>query len=66
MKKTYLEKMGLEPVDKLNKSICKKRVLLIKKKLKRNEFSGRLRKQAMYYANWYSWLLKNGGTRSAQ
>ncbi len=64
-KKTYLEKMGLEPVDKLNKRICNERVTYLEKKIKRHEFEGKLLKQAKYYVQWYSWMAKNGGSRAA-
>lgn len=64
-KKTYLEKMGLEPVDKLNKKICSERVKYLKKGIAAGKFHGPLLKQAKYYANWYNWMAKNGGTRAA-
>jgi hypothetical protein len=64
MKKTYLEKMGLKPVRKLTKKICQSRVSLLRSRLKRGVFKGELRDQAVYYANWYEWLRKRGGTRA--
>ncbi len=64
-KKTYLEKLGLAPVRKLNKSICRKRVIFLRKKIKANRYSGKLLERAKYYANWYAWMAENGGSRAA-
>jgi hypothetical protein len=63
-KKTYLERMGLKPVEKLNKKICMERVSFLRKAIKANRFEGKLLKQAKYYAGWYKWMAENGGSRS--
>lgn len=62
-KKTYLEKLGLEPVKKLNKKICYERVQTLEDLLETDKLSGKLKAQAKYYANWYWWMYENGGTR---
>lgn len=64
MRKTYLEKMGLKPVDKLSKKICTSRVSYLKKKIKSGKFDGKLLKYAKYYASWYGWMANHGGTRA--
>lgn len=65
-KKTYLEQLGLEPVNKLTKQICQTRVVFLRKKLKAGKLKGKLEAQAKYYVNWYSWMAKNGGHRGAK
>lgn len=64
MAKSFLEKMGLEPVEKLNKTICLHRSKYLKRKIKAGDFSGRLLKQARYYASWYGWLGRGKGHRA--
>lgn len=64
MAKTYLEKMGLEPVRKLNKKICMKRVKYLQKQIDKGAFKGRLLAQARYYKSWYGSLAKRGGSRA--
>jgi hypothetical protein len=61
---SYMEKLGLVRVRKLNKKICRERVKHIRAGLKAGKYKGKLKEQAEYYANWYSWMAKNGGTRS--
>lgn len=63
MAQTFLEKMGLKPVHKLNKTICLERVRFLRKKIEAGKFEGRLLKQAQYYAGWYKWMANNGGKR---
>jgi hypothetical protein len=63
-KKTYLQKLGLEPVRKLNKKICRERVKFLKAQIKEEAYEGKLLERAKYYANWYKWMADNGGTRS--
>lgn len=63
MARTYLEKMGLKPVEKLNKKICLERVRVLRKKIDSGKFTGRLLKQARYYRGWYQWIADNGGQR---
>ena len=65
-KKTYLEQLGLKPVDKLTKTICKQRVAHLRKKISSGRLPPKLLKQAKYYANWYGWMADNGGTRGQQ
>lgn len=62
-KKTYLEKLGLEPVEKLNVKICRSRVSHLKRLINAEELTGKLLKQARYYRSWYAWIAKNGGQR---
>jgi hypothetical protein len=64
MKKTIMEKLGLEPVRKLNRSICLARVKELRRKLDAEDISSRLVPQAQYYARWYAWMARNGGTRA--
>ena len=64
--KTYLEKMGLKPVDKLNTRICRDRVSYLNRKIHDGKFSGELLKKAKYYAAWYGWMADHGGTRAAK
>lgn len=64
--KTYLEKMGLKPVDKLNKKICQERVTYLRKRIKGGKFKGQILEKAKYYANWYGWMAKNGGSRGSK
>jgi len=64
-KMTYLEKMGLEPVKKLSKKICKERVKHLTKLIDRKKVRGKLRERAIYYKNWYAWQGRNGGNRAA-
>lgn len=64
MKKTFLEKLGLEPVEKLTKKICNDRVRYLKKAMKEEAIPPSLLPKARYYASWYSWMAKNGGTRA--
>lgn len=63
MKKTILEKLGLKPVRKLSKRICANRVKALRKKIESGRVPKDLRKYAVYYANWYSWMEDNGGHR---
>jgi len=63
--KTYMEKLGLEPVSKLSIKICRERVKYLLKNIKRNKYKGKLLVKAKYYANWYKWMSKNGGNRAA-
>jgi len=65
MKKTYLEKLGLKPVEELNKKICLERKKHLEKKIENGRLKGRLLAQAKYYRNWYGWLAKKGGSRKA-
>jgi len=65
MAKTYLEKLGLEPVSKLSVKICHDRVKYLQKNIKRKKYKGKLMERAKYYANWYKWMGKNGGNRAA-
>lgn len=62
-KKTWMERLGLEPVRRLNKTLCKKRVTHLRKQIKAGKYRGELLKKAKYYANWYAWMADNGGTR---
>jgi len=64
-RKTYLEKMGLRPEDRLTKKKCKDRVKYLDSMIKKNKYSGLILQRAKYYRNWYGWLAKNGGTRAA-
>jgi hypothetical protein len=64
MKKTIMERLGLEPVRKLNKTICLERTKYLRNKLEKNGYRGELVDYAKYYANWYSWMAKQGGSRS--
>jgi len=54
-KKTYLEKLGLEPVARLNKTICKKRASFIRRNIRQGTYKGKLLERAKYYARWYAW-----------
>lgn len=63
MSKTIMEKLGLEPVRKLNKAICLKRSRKLLKDLKASAVPASLKAHARYYARWYSWLAANGGHR---
>jgi len=58
-KKTYLEKLGLEPVTKLNKTICKKRASYLRRGIRQELWTGKLLVQAKYYARWYAWAAEN-------
>lgn len=59
-----MRQLGLETVTLLSKSICEKRVAFLRKRIKSGAYRGTKLKYAKYYANWYSWMAKNGGTRS--
>lgn len=65
MKKTIMEKLGLEPKRLLNKKICMDRVRFLEKKLAKDAYKGKLRESAVYYKGWYKWLAKKGGSRKA-
>ena len=54
-KKSYIEKLGLDPVEKLTKKVCLERSRLLRARLSKDAYDGRLRKQAVYYASWYKW-----------
>lgn len=62
--KSIMERLGLQTVRKLNLTICRQRVRFLKANLKLGKYKGDLKKYAEYYANWYGWMAKNGGTRS--
>lgn len=64
MKKTILEKLGLDPVRKLSKKICVERVKILRKKIESGRVPKDLKKHAVYYANWYGWMAENGGSRA--
>ena len=64
MKKTIMERLGLEPVNKLNKTICRERVRELKKRIEAGKIPKSLQDHAEYYARWYAWMAKNGGTRA--
>lgn len=64
MKKTILEKLGLKPVRKLSKRICVERVRALRKRIDSGRIPKDLKKHAVYYANWYSWMADNGGSRA--
>ena len=64
MAKTYLEKLGLKPVNKLTKGICRERVTHLRSLVKREKVKGKLRDRAVYYANWYGWVAQHGGSRA--
>ena len=63
--KTYMEKLGLEPMSKLTVKICRERVRFLKANIDKNRYKGKLLERAKYYANWYTWQAKNGGSRKA-
>ena len=58
-KMTWIAKLGLEPVDKLTKQVCKQRVSVLKKNIKAGKYTGQALKQAKYYAAWYDWRSSN-------
>jgi len=66
MAKTFMEKLGLEPVRKLTKKTCLARVRFLDKGLRKGRYRGKLEERANYYLNWYSWMAKNGGTRASK
>lgn len=64
-RKTYMEKLGLEPVRELTKKICNQRVEHLKRGIAQRRWSGSLLERAKYYANWYAWMARHGGSRKA-
>lgn len=63
MRKTIMEKLGLEPVRKLNKTICLERVRKLQARIRSGRIPKHLSRHADYYSQWYGWLAKNGGHR---
>lgn len=66
MSKSIMEKLGLKKVSKLNKTICMKRRVYLRKQIEAGKYKGVLLKYARYYASWYGWLANQGGTRARQ
>lgn len=64
MKKTIMERLGLKPVRKLNRSICLERVKKLQAKIRSGDVPKSLSEHADYYARWYAWMARNGGTRA--
>ncbi len=65
-RKSIMVKLGLQPVRRLNRSICLDRVKTLRRKIEKNQLPTNMREYATYYANWYSWMAQNGGTRAAK
>jgi len=64
MKKTIMERLGLTPVRKLNKTICQERVKKLQSDIRKGDVPKALIDYAEYYRRWYAWMARNGGTRS--
>jgi len=64
-RKTYMEKLGLETVTRLNKTICLRRVRFLRKNIREGIYRGKLLERAQYYRNWYAWFAKQDCIRPA-
>lgn len=54
-KKTYLEKLGLEPAERLTPRICELRVRHLKRLLEDGQLTPKLEGKAREYKAWYGW-----------
>lgn len=62
-RKTYIEKLGMEPSRKLTKKICKARVEHLRKGIAQRRWSGYLMEIAKYYVNHYAWIARHADSR---
>lgn len=63
-KRIGLKVMGLEPVPKLTKAVCNKRVTAIVKTIEAGKLKGEALRKARKMAAWYRWRA-NQGAKSA-
>lgn len=57
-KKTMVEKLGLEPVEKYNRTNLRKRIKTLEKNLKAGSYRGQKEKTASRYLSWFKSKLK--------
>lgn len=57
-KKTMVEKLGLEPVEKYNQTNLRKRIKTLEKNLKAGTYRGEKEKKAASYLSWFKSKLK--------
>lgn len=53
MSKTFVQKLGLEPVDKYNQTNLKKRIRTLEKNLKDGVYKGQKKEKARTYLYWF-------------
>ena len=53
MAKTFVEKLGLEPVEKYNRTNLRKRIRTLEKNIESGVYRGQKREKAKTYLYWF-------------